>query len=142
MKLGTKHLGIDYPVKFSFQPYKSMLHKEAVTLWQIRWDKSDKGRQVHRFLPKVSELRSWTSPHVNWLVTGHKPFPAYFQRFNLGRSRGVCHICGSPNADGIHLIIFCPGTENIRIQQCPKLNPATLTNYQRVKEGRKALGTS
>ena len=139
-KRGTKHLGIDYPVKLSFQSCKSRLHREAVKLWQTRWDESDKGRQVHRFLPRVSEQRSWTSPHVNWLVTGHGPFPAYFRRFNLRRSRGVCHICNSPNADGIHFVVFCPGTETIRTQLCPRLSPATLSSYLRVKEGRKALG--
>ena len=103
---GTEKVVIDLHVKLSFQSCKSRLRKEAVSLWQTRWDEVTEGRKVQRFLPKVSKSRSLTSPYVNWFVSGHGPFPLYCQRFKLRRSRGRCLFCNLPDADGIHLALL------------------------------------
>ena len=139
-KAGTEKVGIDFHVKLSFQSCKNKLRKEAVRLWQTCWDEATKGRKVLRFLPKVSESRSWTSPYVNWFVSGHGPFPLYCQRFKLRRSRENCHICNHPDADGIHVALFCNGTAALRTRLCPKLKPEILGHYLMMPEGRVALG--
>ncbi|XP_035229176.1 uncharacterized protein LOC118201229 [Stegodyphus dumicola] len=59
----------------------------ALALWQAAWDNEDTGRRAHTFLPKVdSELLVARPQMVYYYITGHGPFPVYFERFGISNS--------------------------------------------------------
>lgn len=138
-KEGASLEEVSVPVERSIASVKTQLKLEAFSLWQKRWAEETTGRSVYKFLPRVSIHRMWQTRRVNWVITGHGPFPAYFRRFRLKESRN-CNYCGLDRpADGIHIVASCPGTRDKRYKYCRNLQINTLGNYFRCAQGRAAI---
>lgn len=106
------------------------LHIFSIHIWQTRWDEVTTGRNVHQILPKVSENRAWTAPLLNWVLTGHGPFPDYFHRFRVRPLTRECPFCDTTNpATSKPLLVDCPGTAALRKRYCPKLTVSSVKNY-------------
>ncbi|XP_035215900.1 uncharacterized protein LOC118189414 [Stegodyphus dumicola] len=91
--------------------------------WQEEWNHSTTGRRTYDFFPKVSTDRHIAIAPLTRYITGHGPFPSYFQRHNRYMrhisSTDIC-VCGAPgNPD--HYLFTCQLTKDHHFP-CPTMN--------------------
>ncbi|XP_035206509.1 uncharacterized protein LOC118181470 [Stegodyphus dumicola] len=87
---------------------KRLLKGAAVQWWQRVWEHGNTGRRVYGFLPMVTTERLIANAPLTNFVTGHGPFPDYFNRRTISNTdRCVCGEEGTPD----HYIFRCPLTE-------------------------------
>lgn len=115
------------PVKYSPRSIKCMIRREFLIFWQLRWEVEKTGRDVFQVLLRVSEGRAWTSPLINWFLTGHGPFPVYCRRFRVRLLRHPCLFGTSPvPATSEHHIVEFISTRPLRERFCPRLTAASV----------------
>ena len=92
------------------------LRKCAIEEWDEEWRESSDGRLTYSFLPSVDSRMKmdWFVPSkfTTWMVTGHGPFRAYYERFRL-RPAMACR-CGEPRQTAEHILWVCPEADDLR----------------------------
>ncbi|XP_035210934.1 uncharacterized protein LOC118185215 [Stegodyphus dumicola] len=58
---------------------KRKLRELSKEQWQQEWDNCDTGRRTHGFYPIVDNERLQAIAPLTYYITGHGPFPSYFQ---------------------------------------------------------------
>ncbi|XP_035223200.1 uncharacterized protein LOC118195961 [Stegodyphus dumicola] len=104
---------------------KRNLRATALALWQAAWDNEDTGRRAHTFLPKVDRELLVARPQMVYYITGHGPFPVYFERFGISNSDQCC--CGDLGT-AEHYVHECPLTEGMHIP-FPQTNRETFNRF-------------
>jgi ribonuclease HI len=113
-KLATSKPQIDLTLPLPPSYVKSQLKTILTNDWQTLWSNSDRGRSAHSFIPKISTLTLFDSPHLNSLITNHGPFPQYFSKFKIFDSP-LC-VCGSEGSSR-HYMFHCPLTRSLHFKQ-------------------------
>ncbi|XP_076256104.1 uncharacterized protein LOC143193667 [Rhynchophorus ferrugineus] len=80
--------------------------------WQDYWDKSEKGRTLYKFCPKVGFETLAVSNKATQLITGHGNLGAYIARFKLQDTTGQCQ-CGGGFEDIEHILFNCTRPERV-----------------------------
>ncbi|XP_035217509.1 uncharacterized protein LOC118190839, partial [Stegodyphus dumicola] len=107
---GQTDLQIDIPWPVSF--LKRTMRLKAIGLWQQTWDNSETGRRAHYHISYVDTTRNIANTQLVRYITGHGPFPEYFNRFGISHtSQCTCGQTGSPE----HYITSCPLTEELHV---------------------------
>uniref|UniRef100_A0A2S2P557 Retrovirus-related Pol polyprotein from type-1 retrotransposable element R1 n=1 Tax=Schizaphis graminum TaxID=13262 RepID=A0A2S2P557_SCHGA len=83
---------------------------DITTVWQRRWDSSEKGRWTQRLIP---DIRRWINRrhgevnfHLTQALSGHGCFAEYLRRFGkLGSAE--CWYCGHACDDAYHTFFAC-----------------------------------
>jgi hypothetical protein len=68
----------------------------------------------YRWINRINDKRIMAQKGLNYMITGHGPFPAYFDRFNIGKFGYVFCKCGVFRADTDHFMLNCPHTLSLR----------------------------
>ena len=95
----------------SLADVKMASKKYVISLWQKRWDNSDKGRTYHSYFPKVDATRLFDNPtrtafsQILQLQTGYSQLNDY--RNKLGLSKTNQCDCGQVETTE-HYLIECP----------------------------------
>ncbi|GBN37320.1 hypothetical protein AVEN_267669-1 [Araneus ventricosus] len=93
---------------------KQHLQELFLKKWQNLWDNGNTGSSVHKVL-KIVNLKPvfWTREEILF-VTGHGPFPSFFNHFHLSDSDSyACAEVGDP----IRYATSCPLTLSWRIRK-------------------------
>ncbi|XP_035204512.1 uncharacterized protein LOC118179444 [Stegodyphus dumicola] len=103
---------------------KRKLRELSKEQWQQEeWDNCDTGRRTHGFYPIVDNERLQAIAPLTYYITGHGPFPSYFQRHAISMTDiCVCGATGSPD----HYIFECSLTSNLHL-------PLPATNIESYK---------
>ncbi|XP_035230092.1 uncharacterized protein LOC118202041 [Stegodyphus dumicola] len=92
---------------------KSALRLKAISKWQEEWDYSTTGRRTYYHISYITQDRCCGNPHLTRYISGHGPFPLYFERFKISDSSFcTCGELGSPE----HYLEKCPLTEGLHIR--------------------------
>ncbi|XP_035217092.1 uncharacterized protein LOC118190484 [Stegodyphus dumicola] len=78
------NLQIDIPWPVS--SLKRTLLLKATGLWQKTWDNSETGRRAHYHISNVDTTRKIANTQLVRYITGHGPFPEYFNRFGISHT--------------------------------------------------------
>jgi len=86
------------------------IREAVVSMWNAEWTGHANGRVTFSFLPDVGvrDGMSWLQPnkYMTWMITGHGPFTAYYERFNITAEPPRCR-CGGPRSDVQHILDEC-----------------------------------
>lgn len=137
-KAGASKESIDVDLGFTVTHAKHRLLKEAISIWQARWDYEEKGRTTFFLVPKVTLDNIWCNYILNQMITGHGNFPCYLQRFRL-RDADNCRWCHTDTPADFQHYIICIGLSDVRKRCCPRLKQENLKQHFDVPEGRRAI---
>ncbi|XP_035219381.1 uncharacterized protein LOC118192494 [Stegodyphus dumicola] len=120
-------------------PLRSIVRKtkeQVLILWQRRWQEEETGRSTFKILPKISERRHFNDFFVNQILSNHRAFPSYFNRFKIKNPPSRCP-CGLDTADALHMILDCPSLDSKRQELFPQtLNFDLLCKLMLLEKGR------
>ncbi|UYV65541.1 DLG3 [Cordylochernes scorpioides] len=85
------------------------------------WDKSVNGRHLYKWLRLVNNRRILGNGYLNYFLTGHGPFPSYYNRFKI-KIPSPC-LCSLSLPDHSHLLFSCTYFNNTRPNFLKTLHP-------------------
>ncbi|XP_035221292.1 uncharacterized protein LOC118194189 [Stegodyphus dumicola] len=86
---------------------KGLLREQGMHQWQREWTECETGRRTFTYLPKVSADRLFAVAPLTYFITGHGPFPSYYNRHGISNT-DIC-VCGSEGSPD-HYVFECPLT--------------------------------
>ncbi|XP_035205956.1 uncharacterized protein LOC118180985 [Stegodyphus dumicola] len=86
---------------------KGLLREQGMHQWQREWTECETGRRTFTYLPKVSADRLFAVAPLTYFITGHGPFPSYYNRRGISNT-DIC-VCGSEGSPD-HYVFECPLT--------------------------------
>ncbi|XP_035222582.1 uncharacterized protein LOC118195388 [Stegodyphus dumicola] len=86
---------------------KGLLREQGMHQWQREWTECETGRRTFTYLPKVSADRLFAVAPLTYFITGHGPFPSYYNRHGISNT-DIC-VCGTEGSPD-HYVFECPLT--------------------------------
>ncbi|XP_035222378.1 uncharacterized protein LOC118195229 [Stegodyphus dumicola] len=65
---------------------KGLLREQGMHQWQREWTECETGRRTFTYLPKVSAGRLFAVAPLTYFITGHGPFPSYYNRHGISNT--------------------------------------------------------
>ncbi|XP_035214013.1 uncharacterized protein LOC118187844 [Stegodyphus dumicola] len=106
--INAEQIKIPWPISW----LKKNLTQKIKSLWQEEWNSDDTGRRVYYHIPTVTYDRLIIHAQLVRYITGHGPFPVYFERFGItNTAQCICGELGTPE----HYVANCPLTTDLHL---------------------------
>lgn len=100
----------------SVRECSDVLKERLLSVWQDRWDASERGRVTQRFIPSVrfAEEHPFFDPclSLGFLLTGHGSMNGFLHERGLSEHKGC--MCGADVEDALHVLCECPIYSDLR----------------------------